>query len=78
MITRRSGLALLATGFFAAALTGPVAAQQATPPPASLKPAETAILLVDFQANFTSPEGAWYSKFKEHYEKTRMLERRAR
>ena len=30
---------------------------------------------MDFQANFTSPDGAWYGKLKEHYEKTHMLER---
>ena len=41
----------------------------------SIKAEETAILLVDFQANFVSPDGAWYGKFKEHYAKTRMLER---
>jgi ureidoacrylate peracid hydrolase len=41
----------------------------------SIKAEETAILLVDFQANFVSPDGAWYGKFAEHYAKTRMLER---
>jgi ureidoacrylate peracid hydrolase len=41
----------------------------------TLKPQETAILLVDFQGNFTSPDGAWYGKLKAHYEKTHMLER---
>jgi len=46
------------------------------PPVATtLKASETAIILVDFQANFTSPDGAWYGKFKEHYAKTQMLER---
>jgi len=46
-------------------------------PPAakSIKAEETAILLVDFQANFVSPDGAWYGKFKEHYAKTKMLDR---
>ena len=46
-------------------------------PPAakSIKAEDTAILLVDFQANFVSPEGAWYGKFKEHYAKTKMLDR---
>jgi nicotinamidase-related amidase len=44
-------------------------------PAKSIKAEETAILLVDFQANFVSPDGAWYGKFAQHYEKTRMLER---
>jgi nicotinamidase-related amidase len=39
-----------------------------------LKAEETPILLVDFQANFTSPEGGWFGKFREHYAKTGMLE----
>jgi ureidoacrylate peracid hydrolase len=53
-----------------------VAQPEPVPPPAkSLKADETAILLVDFQANFVSPDGAWYGKFKEHYAKTRMLDR---
>ena len=50
-------------------------AEPVPPPAKSLKADETAILLVDFQANFVSPDGAWYGKFKEHYAKTRMLER---
>ena len=50
-------------------------AEPVLPPAKSLKADETAILLVDFQANFVSPDGAWYGKFKEHYAKTRMLER---
>src|SRR5205807_1948695 len=44
-------------------------------PAKSIKADETAILLVDFQANFVSPDGAWYGKFADHYKKTRMLER---
>ena len=55
-----------------------VARAQAEPVPPvakSIKANETAILLVDFQANFVSPDGAWYGKFAEHYKKTRMLER---
>src|SRR5947208_15315410 len=44
-------------------------------PPKSLKAEETAIILVDFQANFVHPEGAWYGRFKPVYDKTRMLER---
>jgi ureidoacrylate peracid hydrolase len=55
-----------------------VARAQAEPVPPvakSIKADETAILLVDFQANFVSPDGAWYGKFAEHYKKTRMLDR---
>ena len=55
-----------------------VAWAQAEPVPPvakSIKANETAILLVDFQANFVSPDGAWYGKFAEHYKKTRMLDR---
>ena len=40
-----------------------------------LKPEETAIILIDFQANFVSPDGAWYTRFKEYYDKTKMLDR---
>jgi nicotinamidase-related amidase len=50
-------------------------AEPVPPPAKSLKAEETAILLVDFQANFVAPDGAWYGKFAEHYKKTRMLER---
>jgi nicotinamidase-related amidase len=55
-----------------------VARAQAEPVPPvakSIKANETAILLVDFQANFVSPDGAWYGKFADHYKKTRMLDR---
>jgi hypothetical protein len=50
-------------------------AEPVPPPAKSIKAEETAILLVDFQANFVSPDGAWYGKFAQHYQKTRMLER---
>ncbi len=50
-------------------------AEPVMPPAKNIKADETAILLIDFQANFVSPDGAWYGKFKEHYAKTRMLER---
>ncbi|HEY2134912.1 MAG TPA: cysteine hydrolase family protein [Xanthobacteraceae bacterium] len=56
-------------------LLGQASAQNAPSPPDTLRAEETAILLVDFQANFVSPEGTWYPKFAEHYKKTRMLER---
>src|SRR5262245_37816577 len=57
------------------ALSAPASAEAVKPAAKNLKPEETAILLVDFQANFVSPDGAWYPKFAEHYAKTRMLER---
>src|SRR5439155_2070294 len=50
-------------------------AEPVPPPAKSIKADETALLLVDFQANFVSPDGAWYGKFADHYKKTRMLER---
>jgi ureidoacrylate peracid hydrolase len=57
------------------ALLAQARAEPVLPPAKSLKAEETAILLVDFQANFVSPDGAWHRKFAEHYAKTRMLER---
>jgi ureidoacrylate peracid hydrolase len=57
------------------ALFAQARAEPVLPPAKSIKAEETAILLVDFQANFVSPDGAWYGKFAEHYAKTRMLER---
>jgi ureidoacrylate peracid hydrolase len=57
------------------ALSAPVRAEPLPPLAQSIKAEETAILLVDFQAQFVSPNGAWYGKFAEHYAKTRMLER---
>jgi ureidoacrylate peracid hydrolase len=66
-------LALAVVALFA--LSAPARAEPVKPVATSLKANETAILLVDFQANFVSPDGAWYRKFAEHYAKTRMLER---
>src|SRR5258707_14492777 len=57
------------------ALLAQVQAEPVVPPAKSIKAEETAILLVDFQANFVSPDGAWYQKFAGDYAKTRMLER---
>jgi hypothetical protein len=57
------------------ALLAQAQAEPVVPPAKSIKAEETAILLVDFQANFVSPDGAWYQKFAQHYAKTRMLER---
>src|SRR6267142_809629 len=58
-----------------AALLSALAYGQEPTPPKTLKAQETAIILVDFQANFTHPEGTWYNRFKPVYEKTKMLDR---
>ena len=68
-------LAIVASVVAMLTLLAQAQAEPVPPPAKSLKADETAILLVDFQANFVSPDGAWYGKFKEHYAKTRMLER---
>ena len=68
-------LAIVASVVAMLTLLAQAQAEPVLPPAKSLKADETAILLVDFQANFVSPDGAWYGKFKEHYAKTRMLER---
>jgi ureidoacrylate peracid hydrolase len=57
------------------AVLAPARAEPVLPAAKSVKAEETAILLVDFQGNFVSPDGAWYGKFAEHFAKTRMLER---
>ena len=57
------------------ALCAQIRAEPLPPVAHSMKAEETAILLVDFQANFVSPDGAWYRKFAEHYAKTGMLDR---
>ena len=57
------------------ALLAQAQAEPGLPPAKSIKAEETAVLLIDFQANFVSPDGAWYQKFAGHYAKTRMLER---
>jgi ureidoacrylate peracid hydrolase len=53
----------------------PARAEQVPPVAKNIKGGETAVLLVDFQANFVAPDGAWYGKFAEHYAKTKMLDR---
>ena len=58
---------------FLIALTVDRAMAQTEPGP--VKAEETAIILIDFQANFTSPQGAWYGRFKDYYDKTKMLDR---
>src|SRR5258705_13237688 len=71
----RSRLAIAASAIVMLGMVAPAPAEPVVPAAKSLKAEETAILLVDFQANFVSPDGAWYGKFAEHYAKTRMLER---
>src|SRR5882672_11731364 len=68
-------LAVAASAVAMLALLAPAQAEPVAPAAKSIKAEDTAILLVDFQANFVSPDGAWYAKFAEHYAKTRMLER---
>jgi nicotinamidase-related amidase len=77
MVQFTNGHRLEIAAFVVAVLTllGPARAEPVPPRAGALMAEETAILLVDFQANFVSPDGAWYGKFKEHYAKTRMLER---
>ena len=71
----RPGGLVAAAMLLTALFTAPAIAQGPAPAPTSLKAEETALILVDFQANFTSPEGTHYPKFKEFYEKTKMLDR---
>src|SRR6476646_9789523 len=69
----RLQIAVLAVAMVA--LLAPAQAEPVVPAAKSIKAGETAILLVDFQGNFVSPDGAWYQKFAGHFAKTRMLER---
>ena len=73
-VTRNFGQFL--AGLFAAlSATAAIGQSDLPAPPKTLKAEETAIILVDFQANFVNPDGAWYGRFKPIYDKTRMLER---
>jgi len=63
---------------FALALTAfsPTGHAQALPPLAKqLNPQETALILIDFQANFTAPDGAHYGRLKPYLEETGMLDK---
>lgn len=62
-----AGLLLLAGVPFTWGQTLPPLAKQ-------LNPAETAIILVDFQNNFASPEGEHYPGYKKVFDETKMLE----
>ena len=63
------GTGLLVVGWF------PLLWGQALPPLAKhLNPAETAILLVDFQNNFAAPDGEHYASYKKIFDQTKMLE----
>ena len=68
-------LQIVATVVAGLSLAAQAQAEPVLPAAKNIKGGETAILLVDFQANFVAPDGAWYGKFAEHYAKTRMLER---
>src|SRR5689334_13804982 len=74
-LSRRHCIRFAASVAAVFSLSAPLRAEPLPPVATSLKAEQTAILLVDFQANFTSPDGAWYGKFKDHYAKTKMLER---
>ena len=53
----------------------PAAPAQTLPPLAKqLNPAETAILLIDFQNNFAAADGERYASYKKVLEETKMLE----
>lgn len=86
MQTRRSMLSVLAS----AAATSSAFAQASNPsgagpqqpampkiPPLAktLVPAETALLLVDFQNTFAAPGGEYYSRYEPLYKKTKMIEK---
>ena len=60
-------MTLLAALFATVVATAALAQQPEAPK--TLKAEETAIILVDFQANFTHPEGTWYNRFKPVYDK---------
>ncbi|MEE8176364.1 MAG: cysteine hydrolase family protein, partial [Acidobacteriota bacterium] len=56
-------------------LWGPLVWGQRLPPLAKqLNPAETAIIFIDFQNNFASPDGEHYPAFKKIFDETGMLE----
>lgn len=74
-IARSYRLQIVTAAVVMLALFAQAGAEPLPPIAKSIKAEETAVLLVDFQANFVSPDGAWYGKFAEHYAKTRMLER---
>jgi nicotinamidase-related amidase len=74
-LARSYRLEIVTSAVVMLALFAQARAEPLPPVAKSIKAEETAILLVDFQANFVSPDGAWYGKFAEHYAKTRMLER---
>lgn len=65
----------LAAGLLAFLWVGLAWGQQALPPLAKqLNPAETAILLVDFQNNFAATDGEHYPSYKKIFDATKMLE----
>lgn len=69
-----ASLAVAATGAARAQASAPRATPGLPPTPTTLKAAETALLLIDFQGNFVHPGGAWYPKFKPAFDKG-MLDR---
>ena len=71
---KRIGQTVLAL-VFAAGITTAAIGQGLPPLAKQLDPKQTALILVDFQANFTSPEGTHFPRLKKHFEETKMLER---
>ena len=69
-------LSLAAAAIAAFALLGASASAQGLPPLAkTLNPAETALVLIDFQYPFTSPEGANNRAVKKELDEKHLLER---
>jgi ureidoacrylate peracid hydrolase len=65
-----------AVGLFVVSMLAARAEAQGLPPLAkTLKPGETALILVDFQYPFTNPAGANYRTVKDELEKKQMLDR---
>jgi ureidoacrylate peracid hydrolase len=71
----RSMLNAVAFASFALLGTGNSNAQSLPPLAKQLNPAETAIILVDFQYPFTNPDGANYHNVKDELENKHLLER---
>jgi nicotinamidase-related amidase len=75
MFARSKFLGTLFGLVLAAAVLPATGRAQGLPPLAKqLKPQETAIILVDFQANFTAPDGAHYTRLKPFIEGAKMLD----
>jgi hypothetical protein len=67
------GLTITVLGFVS---FNDVRAQDPKLPPLdrTLRPDQTAVIMVDFQNNFASPQGAFYSPFEKQFRDTHMIE----